>query len=234
MPDISSFTGVIVLDNEKASNDLLRVNSQVKWVKLFSGTPSHLYALAPSSGLAALPIALLASGVKDPPDSSASSTDTGSLYAISGSGIKDLTISLPPGANDGIKTDTLRTFWLPDSVAKNFKSIVVQPVSGAPLVLALPSAPSAGAPAAAPKVSINPQKTGIAATTKTLNLTGTRMSQVVAVVSGLTPLTFTSSDDKSLTLALPTLSPPGLTLVFIYSDKSPQPYFIPVANTAAP
>lgn len=59
------------------------------------------------------------------------------------------------------------------------------------------------------------------------------MSQVVAVLSGGALLTFTAPTDKSLTLALPELHEPGLTVVFIYMDKTLQPYFIPVASSAA-
>ena len=56
------------------------------------------------------------------------------------------------------------------------------------------------------------------------------MTQVVAVMNGPTALAFTaSSDGKTLTLATPPLSPPGLTLLVISADKTFTPYSIPVA-----
>jgi hypothetical protein len=223
------------------ANDLLRTNGQAKWMKLFSSTPPHLYSIQAPIGFAATAIVLLASRVAAPPvggsvAAAASETALGSLYAISGSKIKDLKILLPTGARYvDPNTDTLRTFWLPEKEAANYKSVVVQNGGGAPIVLALPSPSGGGGESAAPpKRSIKAQATpGIAATTKTLKLSGAGMSQVVAVLSAGTPLAFTAPDDQSLSLTLPALVAPGVTVVFIYMDKSLESYFIPVAAGAA-
>jgi hypothetical protein len=211
------------------SNDLLRVNNQIKWMKLFSNTPPHTYAIQAASGFAVSGIALLASGVTN---SQGSGSGLGSLFAISGSNIKNLKVLIPANTPDGeYNADTIRTIWLSGDQVQNFKSVVVQNPGGAPMVLALPKAAGAGTTPAKP--SLDPQPAaGIAATAKTLTITGGGMSQVAAVLSGGTPLAFTAPTDKSLTLTLPALSTPGITVVFIYMDKSLQPYFIPVAGAA--
>jgi hypothetical protein len=171
---------------------------------------------------------------------------TFSRYAIAGQHMQGLKIVSPENTHfDNIpNTDTLKTFSLQDTVAAKLKSIIVQKDDEAPIVLPLP-APPAPAPASGSttaKTSINPQKPPpIAASSKTLDLTGTGMDQVVAVFYNLTPLPFTAPTDKTLTLTFlgpqgtalaPALSSPGITVVFVYADKSLVPYFIPVAAAA--
>jgi hypothetical protein len=213
-----------------AGNDLLRTNKVVKWVRLFSSKPPRLYTAGPVV-YAVSGLTLLASGATGP----APAGKTGNYYAVTGSSLDGLTILDPPNTAwlASANTAALKEFFLPDEVAKLYKSIVVQHGSDAPAILSLPAAPAAqaAAPAAPAKPAIDPQPAaGIAATSKSLTVTGSGMTQVAAVFYNLTPLPFTAANDKSLTVSqLPALGSPGITLVFVYADKSLQPYFVPVA-----
>jgi hypothetical protein len=151
-------------------------------------------------------------------------------YAISGSKLSGVRILVPSGVSiDEPRADTLITFSLTDEQAKSFKSIVVQHNTDQPIVVALPSPPPAPS-APAPKPSIKPQPpAGIPIGTNTLTVSGTGMSQVVSVRYLDAPIAFTASSDTALTIQqLPTLTQPGIELIFVYGDKSMTSYFIPV------
>jgi hypothetical protein len=166
-------------------------------------------------------------------DASGASQKPTNTYAITGSKLLDLKILFPLGVplNDH-PSDTLVTFSLTDEQAKASRGIVVQHGTDQPVVLTLPLPP--GAPSATPpKPSIKAQPaTGIPIGQTSLPVTGTGMSQVVSVRYLDMPLRFTSSSDTALTIQqLPTLTPPGIEVLFVYADKSMASYFIPVQKS---
>jgi hypothetical protein len=233
------------------TNDLLRANRMLKWVRLFhAGLPRQIpipnvsgFVSFASPAITLLSSGLLSTGLppKDSPDKSIVAPPTFSRYAIAGQHMDGLEIVSPNTDWDTPNTDTLKTFLLPDTVAAKLKGVIVQKDDEAPIALPLPAPPAAAAASGTTpaKPPIDPQKPPlIPASSKTLDLTGTNTNQVVAVFYNFTPLSFTAPDDKKLTLTflgpqgaalVPPLSSPGITVIFVYADKSLFPYFISVA-----
>jgi hypothetical protein len=155
-------------------------------------------------------------------------------YAIYGSRLKDLKILFPPGIQIGsVNEDTLVTFSLTDDQVKATKGLVVQHGSDPPIYRPLPDPPSGAAPAASPP-SVKPHD-AVAIGTGSVDLAGTGMSKVVGVLYQGKALGFTSNADAALTLTFKLidgtavqLAPPGIDVVFVYADKTMQPYFLPV------
>jgi hypothetical protein len=156
-------------------------------------------------------------------------------YAISGAGLTSLRI-VEPQVEPDFQSDTLVTFALTDDQVKQYKNLVLQYGAGQRMIQPLSPAP-APAPAAR---SIDAQPAaGVSASLTSIPVTGTGMSQVVSVRYNDQPLAFNLVSDKKLTVqltipqsgkaALSILSPPGIVLVFVYSDKTLVPYPIPVA-----
>jgi hypothetical protein len=158
-----------------------------------------------------------------------------SRFAISGAGLTSLRIVDPPVEPD-FQSDTLVTFALTADQAAQYKNIVLQYGAGQRMIQPLSPAPAPAAPAR----SIDAQPAaGISAALPSIPVTGTGMSQVVSVRYNDQPLAFSLVSDKKLTLqltipqqggkALSILSPPGIVVVFVYSDKTLVPYPISVA-----
>lgn len=219
------------------ANDLLRTNKTAKWVRIFNPNKPRSFNIPKKTIFAISGVTLLAAGVPGPGPApavpGAVTAPAINIYAITGSHLDALAIKAPSDIPwSAPNTATIKVFSLPGDLAKNLKNIVVQHDEEAPIVLALPDVPAASAtPPTPPKPSIDPQPdAGVPASSKTLTLTGAGMKQVIAVLYNATPLPFTAATDKALTInQVPVLAPPGITLVFVYADKSLQPYFVPVA-----
>jgi hypothetical protein len=151
------------------------------------------------------------------------------IFAISGSRLTGLKILSPP-AERLSSTDTLITFALTDDQVKQFKSVRLEDASHRQFIQALPAATPASTTTPAPTLKAQ-AAAGIPTTQTSLTISGTGMSQVVAVRYLNTNLAFTAASDTALTLQLPVppLPTTGIEVVFVYADKSLKPYLIPVA-----
>jgi hypothetical protein len=154
-------------------------------------------------------------------------------YAISGVRLSSLRF-VEPAIEPDFVSDTLVTFGLTDDQVKQYKNLVLQYGAGQRLIQAL----SPAAPPTPPARSLTAQPAaGIPVTTQTpLTISGTGMSQVVAIRYNDQALPFNPVSDTKLNLTLiapqtgkTVLAAPGIVVVFEYLDKSLVPYSIPVA-----
>jgi hypothetical protein len=154
-------------------------------------------------------------------------------FAISGVRLSSLRF-IEPAIEPDFQSDTLVTFGLTDDQVKQYKNLVLQYGAGQRTIQALNPTP----PPAPPARSLTAQPAaGIPASTQTpLTISGTGMSQVVAIRYNDQALPFSVVSDTKLNLTLiapqtgkTVLAAPGIVVVVEYLDKSLVPYSIPVA-----
>jgi hypothetical protein len=153
-------------------------------------------------------------------------------FAISGLRLSSVRF-VEPAIEPDFLSDTLVTFGLTDDQVKQYKNLVLEYGAGQrmiqPLSPATPPAPAARSLTAQPAAGIPVAQTS-------LPISGTGMSQVVAIRYNDQALPFNVVSDTKLNLQLTApqtgktvLAAPGIVVVVEYLDKSLVPYSIPVA-----